>query len=212
MSEFNLVPEEFRTREKKRSALTLTGVGLAAVLVLSGAAYLAAASMLDSRGEEVQMLRQQKALSVQQQQKLTELQRRKEKLQTDMRLLSSLRSGATMPELVAAIEQALPGDEVRFENWQFRRAGIRTEDEPEARPPSYFILANRDEDFPRMWESMTHMTIQGVAKDHGALSRFVQRLFQQPNIDDVRIQRSEQGLHGVTFHVAVVVRSAEDFS
>ncbi len=212
MSEFNLVPEEFRAREKKRGALTMTGIALGAVLVLSGAAYLVVASLLDSRGEEVQTLRQQKALSMQQQTKLSELQRRKEKLQTDMRLLSSLRSGATMPELVAAIEQALPGDEVRFENWQFRRAGIRTEDEPEARPPSYFFITSEEKDFPKVWESMTHMTIQGVAKDHGALSRFVQRLFQQPNIDDVRIQRSEQGVHGVTFHVAVVVRSAEDFS
>ena len=114
-----------------------------------------------------------------------------------------------MPDLVGAIESARTNDDVRFESWHFRRAGILTEDEPEARPPSYFVVADRPEDFPKSWESMTHMTIHGEAKDHSALSLFVQRLFAQPNIDDVRIQRSSQTLTGVAFHLAVVVRTQE---
>ncbi len=212
MSEFNLVPEEFRQRDMKRTAVGMLGGVLAVVLVLSGGAFLFASSLLDAQEEEVRVLREQKALSMQQQDRLKTLQERKETLQKDVLLLSSLQSGATMPELVKAIENALPGQDVRFLSWQFRREGIRTEEEPEVRPPSYFFVLDDTKDFPRVWESMTHMTIHGVARDHGTLSRFVQNLFQDKTVDDVRIQRSSQGEHGVEFHLAVVVSSAEDHS
>ena len=49
------------------------------------------------------------------------------------------------------------------------------------------------------------MTIHGEAKDHAALSTFVQRLFRQKDIEDVRIQRSAQSDRGVEFQLAVVL-------
>ncbi len=209
MGEFNLVPEEFTQRENKRSALKVGGTVIGGVVGLCLAAFVFTETLVAAQEVEVGQLREHQAISMQQRDKLTNLQRQKEKLQTDMLLLSSLRSGTTMPQLVQAIEAAIPDGDVRFESWLFRRAGIRTEDEPEARPPSYFFIKADGGAFPKAWESMTHMTIQGEAKDHSALSRFVQRLFSQPNIDDVRIQRSSQSESGVSFHLAVVVRSEE---
>ena len=209
MSEFNLVPQEFFLREKKRSAIGISLLVLGVTTALVFVSFVFVETFVIAQEGEVTELREQKALSMQQRDRLSFLQRRKEELRADKLLLSSLRSGATMPDLVQAIEAARPDEDVRFESWHFRRAGIATEAEPEARPPSYYFVAAQPDRFPKVWESMTHMTINGEAKDHAALSRFVQRLFGQPNIDDVRIQRSSQSESGVTFILAVVVRSKE---
>jgi hypothetical protein len=53
------------------------------------------------------------------------------------------------------------------------------------------------------------MTIKGQAKDHAALSRFVRKLFEQPEIQDVRIlntsRLSDERI--VNFDLAVTVNS-----
>ena len=209
MSEFNLVPQEFFLREKKRTAIWIAGAVISVVLALVMLSFVFVEAFVAAQEGEVAELREQKALSMAERDRLAFLQRRKETLQADKLLLSSLRAGSTMPELVQAIEAARPDEEVRFESWHFRRAGIRTDAESEARPPSYYFVAAQPNQFPKVWDSLTHMTINGEAKDHAALSRFVQRLFGQPNIDDVRIQRSSQSASGVAFILAVVVRSKE---
>ena len=209
MSEFNLVPQEFYARESKRRALWMSGGVVGAVLALMIVGYVFVGTYVAAQETEVAELRQQKAISMQQRERLKELQERKETLQGDLLLLSSLRSGVTMPELVRSIETARTTEDVRFTSWHFRRQGIRTESDKEPMPPSYFFSSDKPGDFPKYWESMTHMSIQGEAKDHAALSGFVQSLFGHPIIDDVRIQRSTQSATGVSFHLAVVVRTEE---
>ena len=53
------------------------------------------------------------------------------------------------------------------------------------------------------------MTIRGQVRDHSALSRFVRRLFEQPEIEDIRIFNT--ALSGdrefVNFNLAVTVNS-----
>ena len=57
----------------------------------------------------------------------------------------------------------------------------------------------------------TNMTIRGQARDHSALSGFVQRLFAQPEIDDVRIRRtsliSDDRAEAVDFELAIVLNT-----
>lgn len=53
------------------------------------------------------------------------------------------------------------------------------------------------------------MTIRGRASDHSALSGFVKNLFAQPEIEDVRVQRTfaqpDRGKNVVNFELAVVL-------
>lgn len=210
MSEFNLIPEEYYAGLRRRRLMLMAMSAAIAVVVLMGGSIGAANYVLSEREAELMALRQQKALSVQQQDRLTLLQQQKNKLESDLRLLSSLQSGAPITRVVAAVERAAKPAGVNFENWSFVRAGIRTGTDTEARPPSYYALATADQGFPTTWESLAHMTIEGRAKDHAALSTFVQSLFEQPDIEDVRIQRASKGEQGVEFDLAVIIATAGD--
>jgi len=204
MSEFNLIPAEFHARVRQRRLLLLNASAAVAVVLLCVGSLGIAHHLLDQREAELIVLRQHKALSVQQQDRLTYLQSQKTKLESDLRLLSSLQSTVPMADIVVAVEDAAQPADVHFQSWAFRRAGIRTADDPEVRQPSYYVLA-AEQTFPVSWESLTHMTIHGEAKDHAALSTFVQRLFEQRDIEDVRIQRSSRTERGVEFQLAVVM-------
>jgi len=204
MSEFNLIPEEYHRAVRQRRLL-LMGISVAiAVVVLCVGSIGSAYYLLDQREAELIVLRQHKALSVQQQDRLTYLQEQKQTLESDLRLLSSLQSPVSMADVVMAVENAASPAGVHFQSWAFRRAGIRTADDPEVRPPSYYALSE-EKSFPASWESLTHVTIFGEARDHAALSTFVQGLFEQQDIEDVRIQRSARNERGVEFQLAVVM-------
>jgi len=208
MSEFNLIPEEYFAGLRKRR-LMLLGMGAAiAVVILLGGSIGAANWVLAERESELQLLREQKALSVQQQAQLTDLQMQKTRLESDLRLLSSLQSGAPVTKIIEAVETAAGQSGVHFESWSFMRSGIRAGEDKEAKPPSYYALAMAEQGFPASWESLAHMALEGRAKDHATLSAFVQKLFEQPDIEDVRIQRSSQSESGIEFHLAIVVATA----
>jgi Tfp pilus assembly protein PilN len=208
MSEFNLIPEEYFAGIRKRRLMLLAISAGIAVVTLMGGSIGAAHYVLAEREHELQLLRQQKALSVQQQAQLTQLQQDRNRLQSDLRLLSSLQSGAPVTRVIAAVEKAAQPSGVSFESWAFMRSGIRAGEDTEAKPPSYYALSMAEQGFPADWESLAQMAIEGRAKDHAALSSFVQRLFEQPDIEDVRIQRSTRNLGGVEFNLAIVIATA----
>lgn len=210
MSDFNLIPEEyFAGLRRRRLMLMAVSAGIAVVMLIGGSIG-AANYVLAERENELQMLREQKALSVQQQQQLTVLQQEKSRLESDLRLLSSLQSGAPVTVIIEAVEKAAEPSGVHFDSWSFMRSGIRAGDDTEARPPSYYALSMADQGFPATWESLAQMALEGRAKDHAALSTFVQKLFEQPDIEDVRIQKSSQTESGVEFHLAIVIATAGD--
>ena len=204
MSEFNLIPEEYHRAVRQRRLMLVGISAVIAVVVLCLGSIGGAYYLLDQREAELVVLRQQKALSMQEQDRLTYLQGQKQKLESDLRLLSSLQSPVAVADVVLAVENAAQPAGVHFQSWAFRRAGIRTADDPEVRPPSYYALSE-EKTFPASWESLTHVTIFGEARDHAALSIFVQSLFEQHDIEDVRIQRSARNERGVEFQLAVVM-------
>ena len=210
MSEFNLIPEEYYAGIRRRRLMLMAMSAAIAVVVLIGGAIGGAHQVLATREGELAQLRMQKALSVQQQERVALLQQEKNRLESDLRLLSSLQSGAPVTTIIQSVEAAAEPAGVHFDSWAFVRSGIRAGGDTEPRPPSYYALAMADQGFPAARESMAHMTLEGRAKDHAALSTFVQKLFEQPDIEDVRIQRSSQGETGVAFHLAVKVATAGD--
>ena len=94
------------------------------------------------------------------------------------------------------IDRALPGPEVWLTNWNFRRAGTPVEESQEVVNTGYFIVISADNKNKQeeTWKIETNMTIQGQALDHVAMSKFVLNLTQQPEIENVRIVNSRQGM------------------
>ncbi len=212
MLEFNLIPADYVAKQQKRRFLKLAMLGFVGGALLSALGYGFTAQHLNLQATTLAELREQRALSLRQQQRLSALQTEKQSLQRQALLLESLRSGASMPTFIQTLEQAIEHTQVWFVNWQFIRAGIVVEDDPQVRAPSYFVMVDTDTKLPEKWHNLTRMTIQGEARDHAALSNFVQRLFQHPTVDDVRVQRSAQGKHGITFRLAVVVKTERGLS
>lgn len=192
MSDIDLIPQAYRTRRWqslwiKRSILLLGG--LIGILMLSSSALGVATAKAKSRVEALQL---RQTVTAQQRADLERLGTEKTELEHQFRLLSGLRSGAAAGDMFVTIDRALTSDELWFLEWQFQRAGVMAGEELRTVNTGYFIVVP---DGARQLAAndlrvQTHMTIRGQARDHSALSSFVRRLFAQPEIDDIRIQRT----------------------
>lgn len=212
MAEFNLVPPSYELHLARLRILRLGAVAAAALLVAGITAYVGLGYWIETVRVEVAELQERQAVSARQRRTIADLNARKKELNQQWRLLESLRSGMPAKRMMETVQAALREDEVWFIDWRLRRAGIVTEKEPAANQPGYFIIVKRkgnSED----WQSMTHMTIRGQARDHSTLSEFAQRLLNQADIDDVRVQKTtasfgrDRMLAAVDFDLAIVLNT-----
>jgi hypothetical protein len=212
MSEFNLIPPSYELRLARLHMLRLSGVGAVVVLVLGVAAYAGLGYWIGTVKAEVAELQQRQEVSARQRRIIADLNAQKKDLNQQWRLLESLRSGMPAKHMMETVQAALREDEVWFIDWRLRRAGIVTEKEPVANQPGYFIIVKRKGN-TEDWQSMTHMTIRGQARDHSTLSEFAQRLLNQPDIEDVRVQKTTQSFgrnrepQAVDFDLAIVLNT-----
>lgn len=164
--------------------------------------------------ERTTVLEQQRAVTVQQRAELEQLDARKRELTQQLTVLNGLRSGAPARMVFQAIDRALANNQLWFVDWEFRRAGVIVpEDQAHTVETGYFIVVPKDQAVgaPGEWGVQTHMTIRGQALDHAALSRFVDRLFAQDAVVDVRVQRTslrrQRETDVVEFDMTVVLNS-----
>lgn len=213
MSEIDLIPGTYR--EKLWRITQVRRFSVLATLMI--AATVAGAALLGYQArvlaEEVRIFEEQRAISAQQRSELETLNRQKSGYQGQLQLLGGLRSGARIDQVLLTVDDALNDHPVWFERWDFKRAGVVTESGPQQLEGGYFIMADPaqsgDKNEPLQIE--THMLIQGQARDHAALSSFVSNLFQQPEIVDVKLQRTSQRREGtavtVDFGLTIVLNS-----
>lgn len=211
---FDLVPEAYRRRRSLVSLLkrfALAGVSVVALMGFAAAGLNQQSSKLQA---DIEQLRLQQDLDRQQQQHVSDLNASVATQRERWQLLEGLRSGLSAAEVMTSIEAALPAERVWLTEWAFRRAGIVTNDEPEPRPPSYFVRLESKPTDP--WQAVTHMTLTGQAVDHKALSEFASELLNTPSVADVRIQRTLRGRGRdggvIAFEVAVSVQTSIDLS
>lgn len=213
MAEIDLIPTDYRNRIWLQGrARGLAGVTALLLILLFGA--MASLHVLSGRaGTRIAELQSLQAITAQQREQLTRLDGERTMLEGRLALLGGLRGGAVASRMFEAIDRALVAGEVWFNGWDFNRAGSVVEHRPETKSNGYFIIlpASGAGQVNEAWKIETHMKIRGQAKDHSALSGFVRRLYQQPEIQEVRILNTavNAGVGYVDFNLAIVVNGQE---
>ena len=209
MADIDLIPQDYRTRIWLHSRVKRTATSMVLMAVIAAAAF-AVFNQLAARVDRDITILQQQAITTQQHAALMQLNEKKKNLDHQLTLLGGLRSGASAPTMLITIDRAMTGGDIWFKDWQFKRAGSSVEESAEPASNGYFIIIPASSDKPaEAWKIETHMTIRGQARDHSALSRFVRRLFEQPEIQDIRILNTSlaDNREFVDFNLAVTVNS-----
>ncbi len=211
MTDIDLVPNDYRAmnwlRSRAKRTLTVTGGSLLATVLVYAVIHVLSGK-LDQR---ISVLQSKQAITTQQREVLTRLGNHRSGLERKLNLLTGLRGGTVASRMFVTIDRAMSEDEVWFLDWEFRRAGSAVERKEQTSSNGYFIIipAADGEESNEAWKIETHMTFRGQARDHSALSGFVRRLYEQPEIQDVRILNTTKDSQGkyVEFNLAVIVNS-----
>jgi hypothetical protein len=213
MSEIDLIPAFYRKRVLFAKWVKQALLALTAITGVIVSATLALHAYTEDVELELKELQAQKRISTQQRNELEKLNTRKKALTQQLDLLAGLRSGLAVEQLFVTVDKALSKDDVWLTNWRFRRAGTVVEKDPKTVNMGYFIVIPNDE-HPQQeeaWKIETNMKIQGQALDHSALSEFVSNLVKQPEIQTVRVVRTDQiSLQGhklVNFSLDIIISS-----
>jgi hypothetical protein len=211
----DLVPVDYRRYLQQLHLLRGWGFVMLAYIAL---ATLVTAGLKYSSSEyqkEIVVLEKKKAISSHQRGILQDLEQDRALLTKKRQVLEKLRGGALAEDMFVNIDRALNGNNVWFKNWKFTRAGSKTSEAPKGVNTGYFIVipesdrANVKE--KEAWKIQTHMEVSGQAIDHEALSTFVRRVLQQPQIGDVRILNTQKQVSVdktvVDFRLVITVNS-----
>jgi len=218
MNEIDLFPEELRKQLLFARWFKFTGYTVVLLTILSVVAFVLLREASARIEEQIQYFQSQREITTANRNQLEQLNQQKSDLQQQLDLLGGLRSGASAEQMFLMIDRALPGPDVWLTSWKFRRAGTPVDQRRQAVSTGYFIVIPADnQNRPaETWQIETHMTIQGQALDHSAMSRFVLNLTQQPEIESVRIvnTRSNQGkqVRLVDFSLDIVVSASKGVS
>lgn len=213
MAELDLIPEDYRSRLKQRAELRkyIIAFSILNFMILASAGALGQLSTQASA--RIQELKSQSAITEQQQLQLEQLSTEQKEYEQRWSLLRGLRAGAAVEDIFKIIDQALVNDDLWFEDWSFRRAGVVVDGKTRGVETGYFVIVAAEEQSSASpeWQVETHMVLQGRALDHQALSTFVRSLFDQPDIKDVSVQSTSLTNYAngrvVSFDLTIVLNS-----
>jgi len=211
----DLVPADYRRYIQQLQLLHRWGLFTLVIIAVSVSISLGLKYMASEYQKEIVVLEKKKAISSHQRGILQDLEKDRSLLTKKHRILEKLRGGALAEDMFVNIDRALDGKNIWFKNWKFIRAGSKTSEKPRGVNTGYFIVipesdrANQKE--KEAWQIQTHMEVSGQATDHEALSSFVHRVLQQPQIGDVRILNTQQQVNMdktvVDFKLVIMVNS-----
>lgn len=207
MSEIDLIPAAYRRQLAIGKWLRLSAMltVLVSIAVVGATVFLGLRS--DAIEGEIDRLQAEKAISTQQRAELEQLAARKAELTQRLELLAGLRGGSAAMQMFMTVDHAVNPGRVWFTDWRFRRAGTKTDVDPATVDAGYFIIVKSGpHEHEETWLIETAMKINGEALDHAALSEFVSELVDQPEIQSVRVVRTET----VSVHQRALVRFSLD--
>ncbi len=214
MSDIDLIPNEYRLWLWQLRWLKGFGVALALLFIVYTAGYALTTNLLKNTVSEMAKLQKEKAITTMQRDKLQRLDDEQKELERQWTLLNGLRGGTTVQDILRVTDNAFSSNDLWFTNWQFARTGVVVDKKKRTLDSGYFIIVptkNTGDKEGEAWEIQTHVKISGQALNHAALSGFVSRMLEQPQISNVRILqtsllRTSAG-SVVVFELAVMVGS-----
>lgn len=213
MNELDLIPQDYRNKLAQRAMLArylIAFVALNIVVLASGGLF---AHLTRQANEHIQDLKSQSAITEQQQARLQQLTTQQSEHERRWSLLRGLRAGAAVEDIFKIIDRALVNDDLWFVDWSFRRAGVVVDGETRTVETGYFLIVSENEETSEVpdWQVETHMTLEGRALDHQALSKFVRALFEQSDIKDVNVRRTSLTDYAndrvVSFDLTIILNS-----
>jgi Tfp pilus assembly protein PilN len=209
MGEIDLIPTDYRNRIWFQGKAKLFGTSIASMVAITAVIYTTVQFTNGKLHSKISELQKQQETTSQQHEVIKRFDKDIQNLEYQLVLLNSLRSGTGAPEMFTTIDRAMTDTDVWFDNWEYQRVGSPVEqNDPSSKNGNLFILPAGDgTTTDTAWEIETHMTIKGQAKDHSALSRFVRRLSNQPEIHNVKILNTTTATHinAIDFNIAVTV-------
>ncbi len=213
MSSIDLIPADYRERVQRTGRVRQVVWIVAGLVLLLALASVVLAGKTRELKQQTDQLRSRHALTALQREQLDLLNTRLADLNEEWFLLRGLRSGAAAEDLFLIVDRALPDNDVWFERWSFQRAGVIVAEAPRTVETGYFIVVAQEspQEGKPDWHVKTHMNIQGQARDHAALSRFVRGLYEQSEIQTVKLNRTRVREYAnatvVDFELAVVLHN-----
>lgn len=194
MSDIDLVPSDYRRRLARLRQFKAHGwVGLALLVVCAGAWAGLGHAQRQLKGD-VDRMQADKSITEAQRAELERLHGERARLLEEVRLQTGLTGGVTAQHTFLVVDRALRDQEVWFDRWTFDRSGKAQPKQAEAVETGYLLVIpareGQAEQRSEAWRIDTHMTIDGQARDHAALSGFVSRLLEQPEVATAHLLNS----------------------
>ena len=213
MHELDLIPESYRQRLRIQQWLNFFFVCFFVILLAIAGLYVTMNSKLADLQLKVQLLQKDKQLNLQQQQQFTLLQEQEKSLTARLKMINSLRGGPPVKQIFLTIDRVI-NPKIWFSKWQFFRANTVVPVNPETVQTGYFIVIP-DELNPgpqqQAWKMESHMEISGQALSYSILANFVKNLVLQPEIEDVKLIKTNLGNfldnQVVEFKMAILVNN-----
>ena len=211
----DLIPADYRRYVQQLQLLHSWGLIIGVIVAVSVMLSFGLKIMTTEYQKEIVVLEKKKAISSHQRGILQELEKDRDLLTKKREVLEKLRGGALAEDMFVNIDRALDGRNIWFKSWKFARAGSMTSEKPRGVNTGYFIVIPENERVNQKeqeaWRIQTHMEVSGQATDHEALSSFVRRVLQQPQIGDVRILNTQQQVNAdkpvIDFKLVIMVNS-----
>lgn len=192
MSEFDLIPDDYKYWLWQRCCMKRTAIVMLVFLILVVILSTYFRVSVSRQNTMIIDLQRQLAISTIQQDQMSSLSEDEQLLRTHWKLLKGLRGGARVESILEIIDESLSGDDVWFLSWRLQRQVQKVTGNGTAQGGNYLIdytnhLAG---DQSESLSINTQVLISGQARDHSAFSAFVQRLTSSSRILDVNIART----------------------
>lgn len=212
MAEIDLIPGRYRRSLLVRSWARILAISCATLIAALGVGKVGLVHKIREQEQDVQRLIIAKEAVQERTARLEKLRGEESSMEQRLAILSQLRGGVAARQMFLVVDRALDGN-VWFTSWKFRREGEFVKNDPDLVNTGYFIVVPKGskKETERAWRMRAHMEIHAQAVDHSALAGFVQRLLEQPEIEDVRILdtqvRRYTSVQVVGFELAVILNT-----
>ncbi len=169
MHEIDLIPAAYK-RQKNAKKMLVRFAGVYALLFLTllvGKAYLSYKTTILNK-EIAQLQEQQQAFSTRKQ-TYSQLQEQSSAVKKQLAFVELIQQGGGADKLFQVFDRVLEG-QVWMESWSYTAADLAAEESAQA--------------------GQMKINIKGHALDHLAMSKFIERLIAQPEINNVEVKNS----------------------